>query len=816
MIRHREGSFPRNGDSCKRGVTGRPPCLCRVRCPSARSAVKRIHQAALIVLCLTLPGVAAGASTITDALAWLVAAQDATGLWGGSKQTPIRDATAVVEALHRAAGGESALGLGVEAIGNTKTSSADYLARKIIALSTTTTVSRYLLDSLLQMQNADGGWGLYSGYASSPLETALALKSLLVYGKAAPEPVSAAVTYLTIEQNGDGGWPVTPGDTSTVFATSRVILALQLVPGSESVDNAIAAGVNWLASQPNPDGGFGVGGVSSAAETGFALAAIAPVDSGSASAVDARLYLESTQEVDGSWEGDAYATAAALLGIVSHLMVQTQQIDVLPGLNLLGLPLAPLDTVTTIDLLGQIPGTSEITGWDASGQSWVTNSFAVAQGDAFVVNASSKTRMATLGHPWIGTQCEEFEQGLNLVSLTGEDLCYTGAGLLSDFTDCDEVHSWDAQHQRWRSVIEMIGGGALGDDFSITPGMGVFVRVEAPGEWCTSPCEYPGMSSGQGQDPSVQPFPLVSLEGLETTRISERFPIIASAAQTVGARLTTSSVEIADVMVVNVSSSSVTISWRTDSTTNGCVRYGILTAGELARCHGPDSNTLHRVVLDNLEADTTYVFEVVSGNAVDSNGGDLYSFRTARVGAGQPSILYGRVIDVDSAPAVGAHVAVTVSHAGGASSCRLIAVSDTLGRWHINLGNLKDSVTLDVFEYSAADSILLSVKSTSGGTATASTTWSGNSPAYTSDMVLVPPCQCPYQADADASGFTDATDLQLAIDAVFFGGGNPQDAWCPTHRLDFDCNGFTDALDLQLMIDYVFFGGGQPCDPCLQ
>ncbi|MEW5875150.1 MAG: MopE-related protein, partial [Candidatus Zixiibacteriota bacterium] len=75
-------------------------------------------------------------------------------------------------------------------------------------------------------------------------------------------------------------------------------------------------------------------------------------------------------------------------------------------------------------------------------------------------------------------------------------------------------------------------------------------------------------------------------------------------------------------------------------------------------------------------------------------------------------------------------------------------------------------------------------------------------------------CSCPFQADFNADVFVDAVDLAFEIDAVFFGGSDPQDPGCPTTRGDFNNDGVTDAVDLAFLIDHVFFGQPGPCDPC--
>jgi hypothetical protein len=41
--------------------------------------------------------------------------------------------------------------------------------------------------------------------------------------------------------------------------------------------------------------------------------------------------------------------------------------------------------------------------------------------------------------------------------------------------------------------------------------------------------------------------------------------------------------------------------------------------------------------------------------------------------------------------------------------------------------------------------------------------------------------------------------------------GDPE---CPRTRADFNADGASDAVDLAVLIDHVFFGGPGPVDPC--
>lgn len=93
--------------------------------------------------------------------------------------------------------------------------------------------------------------------------------------------------------------------------------------------------------------------------------------------------------------------------------------------------------------------------------------------------------------------------------------------------------------------------------------------------------------------------------------------------------------------------------------------------------------------------------------------------------------------------------------------------------------------------------------------------WASFKPDFVGGSItLFNPCDCPFQADLDASGAVDAVDLAIVIDIVFFGASDVQDASCPRTRADFNDDGFADAVDLAELIDHVFFGGPGPADPC--
>jgi len=89
------------------------------------------------------------------------------------------------------------------------------------------------VDSLIHLQQGDGGWEYAAGFGTWPDNTALAVQALIAAGVAEDNPViQSALTYLQSQQTYNGDW----GDSST---TAYVLMAL----------NALnSAPENWIAA----------------------------------------------------------------------------------------------------------------------------------------------------------------------------------------------------------------------------------------------------------------------------------------------------------------------------------------------------------------------------------------------------------------------------------------------------------------------------------------------------------------------------------------------------------------------------------------
>lgn len=165
-----------------------------------------------------------------------------------------------------------------------------------------------------------------------------------------------------------------------------------------------------------------------------------------------------------------------------------------------------------------------------------------------------------------------------------------------------------------------------------------------------------------------------------------------------------------DVRVTNVTSSSATITWSTESSTDGCVDYGLTPSLGQATCDSHGDDDLHYVTVTGLDPATPYFFSVTSGGTTDDNGGSFYTFTTASVGAGVPYTVWGS-LNLGTGSAL---VSVSLRHPAGATSSTISTLVAATGSWLLNLGNLKDA-TGSAFAYATGDTI--DVRAHVGGTA---------------------------------------------------------------------------------------------------
>ena len=228
-------------------------------------------------------------------------------------------------------------------------------------------------------------------------------------------------------------------------------------------------------------------------------------------------------------------------------------------------------------------------------------------------------------------------------------------------------------------------------------------------------------------------------------------------------------VAISDIRVSNYSSSSVTISWITDTVTDGSVKYG-LSGGALGEPQGDDRGSItddtHYVTITGLNSETPYDYQVVSGGTSSSTN----SFTTTEMppgGTPPPSyIIYGFVYKQDgTTPAEGAIVYVTVTHSS-TTSYPLSKLADSSGFWQLNLGDLKNPSTNNVLEYGTGDAISVFSQGAADGTGSVNDTVSGNSPQRISPDISLPVFLSVFTATATSNGVLLSWRTESEVDHI--------------------------------------------------
>ncbi|MCQ8105010.1 putative Ig domain-containing protein [Methylomonas sp. SURF-2] len=276
------------------------------------------------------------------AVGWLFQHQNGDGSWGQGWASAAATAEALA-ALKNAGADKGIHYTRAQAwLSNCQTDSVDSLARKIIALEDAgvDTVELSLTRTLLGQGNVTGVWGAYAGYGGGFPDSGLAMEALRTAGVTAP--VAAYINLTTAGQGvGNQGWSYWGGarganQTPAILPTASNITALSHLhqDGRSGAATLVLRAATWLLARKQSDGSF----TDHAADTGSerntasaylalqaaANAALAPIGTDTA-LTQAATFLRSKQAADGSWSGDAYATALALRTFPATVMADADQ-----------------------------------------------------------------------------------------------------------------------------------------------------------------------------------------------------------------------------------------------------------------------------------------------------------------------------------------------------------------------------------------------------------------------------------------------------------------------------------------------------------
>ncbi|HUU29875.1 MAG TPA: T9SS type A sorting domain-containing protein [archaeon] len=168
-----------------------------------------------------------------------------------------------------------------------------------------------------------------------------------------------------------------------------------------------------------------------------------------------------------------------------------------------------------------------------------------------------------------------------------------------------------------------------------------------------------------------------------------------------------SSGAVRNIRLTDVTSSAATISWITNGAGTAQVRYGKAAEGlnKVASFNpGLVTGGMRVVKLLGLEPETEYICEIVSDGITYNNNGQPFAFKSAKIGIGIPYTVFGRLVNEEGAPLAKAMVYVEV-RGGDNLSEPLMAITNELGYWNVNLANLKTAAEGTVYEWNAGDEI---------------------------------------------------------------------------------------------------------------
>ncbi|TLM68955.1 MAG: hypothetical protein FDZ69_01785 [Deltaproteobacteria bacterium] len=257
------------------------------------------------------PSLPAASPDVGRGIDWLVSTQAPDGAWRAPGGTVVRDTAAAVRALRLFPDGLTAAARGLDWLKSARPENNDDLARVLLAGDAAAA------GTLKALQNADGGWGSAAGFFSASLDTALALHAL-GSSPGAGAVFSPAIDWLHAAQAPEGGWGAAPAG-SMVLPTAEALSALNGFRRDYPLEPVISDGLDWLASQRNADGGFGVG-TSTVGETAAALHALKAAGGAPAATDGATDWLLARQSGDGSWNGSVFQTAAAVEALHAGLI----------------------------------------------------------------------------------------------------------------------------------------------------------------------------------------------------------------------------------------------------------------------------------------------------------------------------------------------------------------------------------------------------------------------------------------------------------------------------------------------------------------
>lgn len=289
----------------------------RLQCPAmcaggeSRTRVVRRWLLLLVGAFALAPGsaLAADPAAIDTALDRAVAQLDGLQAANGSvgSRLAVRDTATAAEAIRAARPSSPFLADAVDFLEDQDETDVDSTSRAAIATRTTAIAQRLLDD-----QRPDGGFGLSAEYESDALDTALAIRALVIADKRTE--AKKALDRLLAFRTGTS-W----GTDDDALLTSEALLAVTAYTAkygsTTAYDTVLADSSSWLAGQQEAGGAWGDGTITARA-TATATAALASFAAYSGRVEAGADLLLTAQQANGSW-GDPYSTALAVRALAA-------------------------------------------------------------------------------------------------------------------------------------------------------------------------------------------------------------------------------------------------------------------------------------------------------------------------------------------------------------------------------------------------------------------------------------------------------------------------------------------------------------------
>lgn len=359
--------------------------------------------------------------------------------------------------------------------------------------------------------------------------------------------------------------------------------------------------------------------------------------------------------------------------------LDTWHLPIILGWNFLALPGEPASSSYTAQSLldeinqqgGQVVELArwENSGWESHIDGQPFNNFPVELGRAYFLRAAGASTWTLQGHRVTQPVPLQLTTGWNGVGFPEPGTANQASDLCAAAPTAEEIARWE--NSGWESHL----CGQTFNNFDLETERGYFVRTSGSATWPA------GVSVNRPPQPAAKP--VLSPIEVAVRALAQPAPPPAAASL---------------VRVSNVRDTTFTVSWVTDLQSVGQVRYGTSpdSLDQVADdVRGADTRSAtHYVTVSNLASDTTYYFDVLSGNSVDDNNGQHYQVTTGpTLSPAPPHTTFGQVFQVDeSTPANGAIVYLQVVNrdsTGSAGESALLSALVQSGYWAIDVNGAR-------------------------------------------------------------------------------------------------------------------------------